>query len=106
MIIMKSHIISFRTLKLSREYLVTFFCILTLNFFLPRFMPGDPFTFLSSGVDEVTINYSAEQLEKYKEYYGLDKSLISQYATYIGNLLHGYIGYSIYYNEDVLVIVV
>ena len=69
-------------------------------------MPGDPFTFLSSGVDEVTINYSAEQLEKYKEYYGLDKSLISQYATYIGNLLHGYIGYSIYYNEDVLVIVV
>lgn len=67
-------------------------------------MPGDPFTFLSGGTDEVTVSYSAEQIEKYKEYYGLDKPLVSQYVSYLGQLLQGDIGYSIYYHEDVLVI--
>lgn len=67
-------------------------------------MPGDPFTFLSGDVDEVTVACSEEQLAKYKEYYGLDKPLASQYADYVVNMLHGNIGHSIYYNEDVLVI--
>jgi peptide/nickel transport system permease protein len=31
------------------EYILTLWIILTLNFFLPRLMPGDPFLFLSDG---------------------------------------------------------
>ncbi|MGL5513424.1 MAG: ABC transporter permease, partial [Sporomusa sp.] len=86
------------------EYFITFCIIITLNFMLPRLMPGDPLTSLSSAADEITMAYSEEQLTRYKEYYGLDKPLSSQYIAYIANMLQGNIGYSIYYNEDVLVI--
>ncbi len=87
------------------EYILTFFCIITLNFFLPRLMPGDPFTFLSSDTGEVTVSYTEAQIEKYKSYYGLDLPLSEQYCRYVGNIFKGYLGYSIYYNEDVLVII-
>ncbi|AUG58694.1 Glutathione transport system permease protein GsiC [Acetivibrio saccincola] len=87
------------------EYLFTFFIIITLNFFIPRLMPGDPFTFLSSEEGGIAISYSDEQIEKYKEYYGLDKPVFVQYIEYIGKLFKGDIGYSIYYNDGVLSII-
>lgn len=87
------------------EYLVTFLIIITLNFFIPRLMPGDPFTFVSSEEGQVTINYSDDQIEKYKEYYGLDKPLGVQYVQYITNLFKGNIGYSIYFNDSVINII-
>ncbi len=97
-----SKFVNGRAAKKLVEYLITFFCIVTLNFFLPRLMPGDPFTFVSGEVDEVTVTCSEEQLVKYKEYYGLDQPLSKQYVDYISKLMCGDIGYSIYYNEDVL----
>ncbi|MDQ2085593.1 ABC transporter permease [Herbivorax sp. ANBcel31] len=87
------------------EYLLTFLIIITLNFFIPRLMPGDPFTFLSSEEGQVTITYSDDQIEKYKEYYGLDKPLAVQYIDYIVNIFKGDIGYSIYYNDSVINII-
>lgn len=87
------------------EYLLTFFVIITLNFFIPRLMPGDPFTFLSSEEGQITINYSDEQIEKYKKYYGLDKPIGVQYARYITNLFKGDIGHSIYFNDSVINII-
>lgn len=115
MITMKSHTINFPTLlsnKLCKhkavkkffEYVLTLLCIITLNFFLPRLIPGDPFTFLSGEIDEVTMSCTEEQLARYKAYFGLDKPLPEQYADYLVNLLHGDIGYSMYYNEAVLVL--
>lgn len=89
-------------LKKISEYFITFFVIITLNFFVPRLMPGDPFTFLSSEEGQVTVTFSEEQINKYKAYYGLDKPLNVQYASYIKNLLKGNIGYSIYYNDSVI----
>ena len=68
-------------------------------------MPGDPFTFLSSGEGEVQQNYTDEQIEEYKKYYGMDKPLHEQYTDYIWNLAHGNLGYSIYYNDSVMSIV-
>ncbi|MGH4125412.1 MAG: ABC transporter permease [Clostridium sp.] len=88
------------------EYLITFCCIITLNFIIPRLMPGDPFTFLSSEEGNVTVNYSEEQIEKYKEYYGLNNSMPEQYKDYIVSMLNGNIGYSIYFNEDVLKLII
>ena len=84
------------------EYTIAFLCIISINFLIPRLMPGDPFTFLSSEDGYTTVIFSQNQIEEYKQYYGLDKPLHLQYASYIGNLFKGYLGYSIYYNEDVL----
>ncbi len=88
--------------KKTFEYFITFFVIITLNFFIPRLMPGDPFTFLSASEGQISINYSEEQIDKYKAYYGLDKPLLVQYTDYISNLTTGNIGYSIYYNDSVI----
>ncbi|NLY35856.1 MAG: ABC transporter permease [Tissierellia bacterium] len=84
------------------EYSIIFFFILTLNFFIPRLMPGDPFTFLSSDEGGVHQSYSEEQIEMYKAYYGMDKPLQVQYSDYFKNLIRGNLGYSIYYNDNVL----
>ncbi|MBZ4645816.1 MAG: peptide/nickel transport system permease protein [Petroclostridium sp.] len=92
-------------LKKASEYLITFFIIITLNFFIPRLMPGDPFTFLSSAEGQITVTYTEEQINKYKAYYGLDKPLLVQYASYITNLFKGNLGYSIYYNDSVVRII-
>lgn len=88
------------------EYLITFFCIITLNFFIPRLMPGDPFTFLSSEEGSVIVTYSQEQIERYKSYYGLDKPVLEQYMNYMMKLFRGDIGYSIYFNESVVKLIV
>lgn len=84
------------------EYFIIFMIIITFNFFIPRLMPGDPFTFLSSEEGGVHQNYNDDQIEKYKEYYGMDKPLPNQYKEYISNLAHGNLGYSIYYNDSVI----
>lgn len=87
------------------EYGMTLFLILTFNFLIPRMMPGDPFTFLSSGEGETNITYSQQEIEQYKAYYGLDQPLFKQYVDYLTHLLRGNIGYSIYYHDQVLDII-
>lgn len=87
------------------EYLITFICIITLNFMLPRLMPGDPFTFLSTDQGSISITFTEEQIERYKAYYGLDQPLHQQYRQYITKMLHGDLGYSIYFNDAVTKIV-
>ncbi|MGM9570963.1 MAG: ABC transporter permease, partial [bacterium] len=55
------------------EYLLTMLIILCLNFFLPRLMPGDPFTYLSgtgSGSD-LGVLLDSETEAKLRAYYGL-----------------------------------
>lgn len=87
------------------DYILAFLIIVTLNFFLPRLMPGDPFTFLSANAGEIMVTYSEEQINRYKAYYGLDQPLFRQYLNYLSSLFRGNIGYSIYYNENVMRIV-
>ena len=78
------------------EYLLTFVVIISLNFALPRAMPGDPFLHHSGEVDELITFYSKEQIEYYHEYYGLDKPLPEQYFTYLKELAAGDLGFSYY----------
>jgi peptide/nickel transport system permease protein len=91
--------------KRLHDYILAFLIIVTLNFFLPRLMPGDPFTFLSANAGEIMVTYSEEQINRYKAYYGLDQPLFRQYLSYLSSLFRGNIGYSIYYNENVMRIV-
>ncbi len=92
-------------LKKIIEYLIVFLFILTINFFIPRLMPGDPFVFLSSDNNSIATAFSEEQIQRYKTYYGLDQPLKVQYCTYIKNICKGYLGYSIILNKDVLQII-
>lgn len=84
------------------EYLATMTVIFTINFFLPRLMPGDPFLFLSSDPGNVTATFSQEQIDKYRAYYGLDQPLGTQFIAYGAKLVQGDLGYSIYFHDQVI----
>lgn len=86
---------------MKKHYLGVLFVIICINFFLPRLMPGDPFLYLSVEDGNVSAVFSQEQIDHYKDYYGLAKPLPLQFWQYITGLLQGNLGYSIYYNTDV-----
>ncbi|MGD9677995.1 MAG: ABC transporter permease [Vulcanibacillus sp.] len=87
------------------EYSLTFLFILSFNFFIPRLMPGDPFTFISSEAGDISISFSDDEIDRYNEYYGLDEPLYKQYTGYLRDTFTGNFGYSIYYHDNVLDII-
>ncbi|MFW5987926.1 MAG: ABC transporter permease [bacterium] len=83
------------------EYVITLIVIITINFFLPRIMPGDPFLFISSEQGQ-DVMYTEEQRQMYLDYYGLNKAAGKQYLSYLRKLIRGNLGQSLYYNEAVI----
>lgn len=83
------------------EYLLTFFVIISINFLLPRLLPGNPIISLSRGSEEGVGSLSEKQVEYYLEVYNLDKPLFEQYFEYIKDLFHLDFGKSIIYNLSV-----
>lgn len=84
------------------QYLLTMFIVLSLNFFLPRMIPGDPLSYLTGDpTADMPVAISEEVREKLLAYYGLDEPLARQYTDYLINLAHGNLGWSIYYNAPV-----
>jgi peptide/nickel transport system permease protein len=73
------------------QYVLVLVVAITLNFFLPRLMPGNPLALLA-GVDVglMTPEQRAEVLVRA----GLDRPLWQQYVDYWGDLLRGDLGYS------------
>ena len=71
------------------ESLFIIFCIITINFVLIRFMPGDPVMHII-GEDEYFRLESAypEVIEEVRAEYGLDQPLLTQYLTYLDKILH------------------
>jgi peptide/nickel transport system permease protein len=84
------------------QYLVTILVLLTLNFFLPRMMPGDPLSYLlgDPGADAPML-LTEEMRANLLAYYGLDKPVAAQYWDYLSGLARGDLGWSIYYNAPV-----
>ncbi len=86
-------------------YLVAFFSAVTLNFFLPRMMPGDPVQmFLAElyqgggRIDDATIRAVEEMFG-----YGTEEPLIVTYFRYVGNIFTGDWGLSFkYYPQTVM----
>lgn len=72
--------------------------VITVNFFLPRFMPGDPVLMLTGLEDEVV---SQAEYEMYREKLGVDDPLYVQFGRYAGSLLRGDLGYSYHYKQKV-----
>ena len=78
--------------------LLSFLTIYLLTFFLPRMMPGDPFSYNSADVSENTdTEMSEEQKEYMRSYYGMDKPLLTQLLTTLGRHLRGDWGQSIHF---------
>ena len=86
-----------RLTKKALRYLIALFFIISLNFFLPRAMPGDPVINLL-GEDFVA---GKEAVEKVREELGLNQPIIVQYAEYWKNLLRLDLGYSYHFRARV-----
>ena len=68
--------------------------MVTLVFLLPRALPGDPLQSLDDP-DSGTFVEDNRSRELVAAYYGLDKPLLSQYRSYLGDLADGELGWSI-----------
>jgi peptide/nickel transport system permease protein len=75
---------------------VSIFVISTFNFFLFHLIPGDPIRLIAR-----TQKLDPEAVEKMRQDFGLDGSLLHQYFVYLNNLMHGDLGYSFSMREDV-----
>lgn len=77
------------------RYVMAFIAIITLNFLVPRLMPGDPIINLL-GED---LSLTENQLEQLREEFGLNRSLGQQYLGYWKNIVTFDLGYSYHYNR-------
>jgi peptide/nickel transport system permease protein len=84
--------------KKSAWYLLTLFVAITLNFFLPRLIPGNPIAVIVSQVAAGATDYETyERIYRvYVAMFGLDKPLWQQFITYITNVFRGNLGISLY----------
>ncbi|MDQ6807532.1 MAG: ABC transporter permease [Actinomycetota bacterium] len=90
-----------RASGLVASYVVLVFFLVSLNFFIPRAMPGKPIEALGDPQSQTFIGYAPTRVAV-ERYYGLDRPLLSQYWRYLENLAHGNLGTSIEYNEPVV----
>lgn len=82
-------------LRRTLEYAATFFLAISLNFLLPRAMPGDPLALIAG---EAVRQMGAEKIAELRAAYGLDRPLGEQYFLYLGRLAQGDLGHSYRYS--------
>jgi peptide/nickel transport system permease protein len=73
------------------QYALVLLFAVTLNFALPRMMPGSPLIFLAG--EDVGFMTEAQRAQLYSAF-GLDRPVWRQYAIYLGNLARGNLGHS------------
>lgn len=81
-------------------YLLTVYLLVTINFFLPRALPGDPIDALLNS-SEATYLQNEQLRAEISAHYGLDRPIGVQYADYLADLVRGDLGMSIRYNVPV-----
>ena len=87
------------TRYIGKRTLTGLLCIalsLCINFAIIHAAPGNPIRLLAG-----TESPSPEMIAALTEKYGLDQPIHIQFIRYVGNLLHGDMGQSIYTNEPV-----
>lgn len=72
-------------------YGFTLLLALSLNFMLPRAMPGDPLQLIAG---DAVRQMGEERIAELRAAYGLDRPLGEQYLLYLGRLLRGDLGQS------------
>ena len=81
------------------SYLLALALIFSLNFVLPRMMPGDPLQAIYG--DEALVTMTPEMEAHLIELFALDKPWSEQMLAYVLALLQGNLGFSYYYRDDV-----
>jgi peptide/nickel transport system permease protein len=76
-------------------YILTFFLAVTIDWMIPRFMPGNPVDALMARAGSFAES-SALMHDYYSKIFGLDRSLGQQYISFWNALLHGNLGTSVY----------
>jgi len=77
-------------------YLIVILLALSINFIIPRLIPGDPIGVIIGRLSYQGGRIGAEELvQEYKRMFGLDKDLPTQFILYLKELLRGNLGYSI-----------
>jgi peptide/nickel transport system permease protein len=78
-------------------YGLTFFLAVTIDWMIPRFMPGDPIANVMARIGSVVNPTAAQAMyEYYRHVFGLDVPLLQQYFNFWGALFHGNLGISVY----------
>lgn len=76
--------------------LVTVFISVTVVFFVPRLVPGNPLSAVLMNMAQMGGSRGASELvAEYERMFGLDQSLWTQYVRFLQELLRGNFGYSI-----------
>lgn len=75
---------------------VSFFITLVIGFVLFQLMPADPVRALTQGRPT-----SAAQMQQLRDSLGLDKPLWQRFASFVGDTLHGRLGFSWQFQEPV-----
>lgn len=77
-------------------YLLTLVIAIVLNFILPRLMPGDPVSAIAARAVEGMTDTTAIQkvYEEYAEKFGVNEPLMTQFFSFVKNMLKGDFGVS------------
>jgi peptide/nickel transport system permease protein len=76
-------------------YALTFFVAATVDWMIPRFMPGNPVQSLLSR-RQVAPEAVPDLIAYYNNLFGLDQPIFQQYLNFWGSLSHGDLGRSVY----------
>ena len=85
------------TIRKTARYLLAILFIISLNFFIPRAMPGNPLLNIL-GED---VQLSKEQLAELENEFGLDLPVHLQFIRYLEKLTRLDLGYSYHYHRPV-----
>ncbi len=77
-------------------YSITFFIAATIDWLIPRFMPGDPVASLVSRTNGISPEAAKALSDYYYNLFGLNQPLPVQYLNFWGSLLRGDLGLSVY----------
>ncbi len=77
-------------------YTLTFFIAATIDWLIPRFMPGDPVAGLMAKQGGLSPEGAAQLAKYYNNLFGLDRSLLDQFLGFWSSLLQGDLGRSVF----------
>lgn len=81
--------------RLLVRYLLLLVGVVLLNFFLPRWLPGDPLAAAAGDGTDAAVVLSAAARDQIRAYYLLDRPVGRQLSAYLGELGRGDLGLSI-----------
>jgi len=79
------------------QLVVTIFAVASFNFLLFRVLPGDPIRLLARAG-----RLTPEAIDRLRQLFGLDQSVVTQYLYYLRNLATGELGISFTYRQPVI----